>query len=291
MKIIEMQIQAMTLEQIAKGAGDLPAFPAVAMQALQVSEDPKTSARQLQFIIAKDQALTARILRIVNSAMYSFQREVSTLSHAIAILGFDTVRSIIVAATVRQVFPSGRKSGPGLTNQLLWQHSWGAAVAARAIAVSVGHHNADEAFTGGLLHDIGKMVLLKNREAFYAEILNAVHCGETSFYKAENERFGFSHADVGALLASKWNFPSQLVDAILHHHDAVPPSAGGPLPAIVALSNRMMALMEIGFEKDRDLTLEEEPSARLLELEGPALQKLAAEVELVISKTPGIEKW
>jgi putative nucleotidyltransferase with HDIG domain len=291
MKIIEMQTQAMILEQIAKTAGDLPAFPAVAMQALQLSEDPKTSARQLQFIIAKDQALTSRILKIVNSAMYSFQREVSTLSHAIAILGFDTVRSIIVAATVRQVFPTGNKRGPGLTNQLLWQHSWGAAVAARAIAVSVCHRNADEAFTGGLLHDIGKMVLLTNREAFYGEILNAVHRGETSFHKAETERFGFSHADVGALLASKWNFPSQLVQAILHHHDTVPPSAGGPLPAITTLSNRMMALLEIGFEKDKTLKLEEEPAARLLELEGPELQKLTAEVELVLSKTPGIEKW
>jgi putative nucleotidyltransferase with HDIG domain len=277
-----MQTQAMSLEQVAKSAGDLPAFPAIAMQALQLSEDPKTSARQLQFIIAKDQALTARILKIVNSAMYAFQREVSTLSHAIAILGFETVRSIIVAATVRQVFPTGNKRGPGLINQLLWQHSWGAAVAARAIAVSVGHHNVDEAFTGGLLHDIGKMVLLKNREAFY---------GETSFHKAETERFGFSHADVGALLASRWNFPSQLVQAISHHHDPVPPSAGGPLPAIVSLSNRMMALLEIGFEKDKNLNLEEEPAARLLELELPELQKLTAEVELMLSKTPGIEKW
>ena len=117
------------LEKIAAQTGDLPALPAVGMSALEMANDPNVSSRDLQFIISKDQALTARILKIVNSAMYCFQREVSILSHAISILGLDTVRSVIVAASVQSAFQIGGPAGKDLTTQLFWQHSWGAAIA------------------------------------------------------------------------------------------------------------------------------------------------------------------
>src|SRR5512136_2082132 len=122
------------LQAIANRAGDLPAFPATAMAAMQLTEDQDVSTRELQAVIAKDQALTARILKIVNSAMYCFDREVATLSHAISILGLDTVRSIIVAAAVQQVFQKGAVPAADLTGRLFWEHSFGAAVAAKAIA-------------------------------------------------------------------------------------------------------------------------------------------------------------
>jgi putative nucleotidyltransferase with HDIG domain len=277
----------MDAAEVVRQVGNLPAFPAIAMKALQLSEDPNSSARELQSVIAKDQALTARVLKIVNSSMFSFQREISTLSHAVSILGLKTVRSIIVAASMEKMFPSGRQGSGGLAHQLLWQHAWSAALAARVLSNTIRYHNPEEAFTAGLLHDIGKMVLLQNSAYQYSEIINLVHRNEKSFLQAEMEIFGFTHAQVGSLATSKWSFPKHVTDVILYHHD--PPSACtyAKLAAVVSLANSIMVYLGVGFEKDPNLKLEENPSARFLRLNGTLLQPLVEEIRLTISKNQG----
>jgi putative nucleotidyltransferase with HDIG domain len=257
------------------------------MDALKLTQDPEVNARELQAVIAKDQALTARILKIVNSAMYCFEREVSTLTHAIAILGMDVVRSIIVAASVQQVFQSGTAGGWDLTSKLFWEHSWGAATAAKAIASRTDYAVAEEAFTCGLLHDMGKMVMMKNQNRIYNEILKKVYCGEATFSEAEVRAFGFSHAHVGALLALKWRFPPQLVEGILYHHDFTQAPGYRQLAAIASLSDSMMIHLEVGFRKDKSLKLEDEATARYLKLTAPVLVKMAAEVHAMIPSLPG----
>lgn len=275
------------LQEIARNTGDLPALPAITATALQMTDDPRVSVRDLQSLIAQDQALTARILKIVNSAMYSFAREVSTLSHAISILGLDTVRSIIVGASVQQLFSSNATSGRDLTTKLFWEHSWGAAVAGKLIAARTNYAVAEEAFTSGLLHDMGKMVLLRNRGALYTEILNEVYRGTATFSEIETRTFGFSHAHVGALLASKWRFPAQLVEAILYHHDFAAAAKHHRLAAITALADRMMAFLGVGFQKDASLELDKEASAEHLKLTAPILDKMIADVQTMIRTLPG----
>jgi putative nucleotidyltransferase with HDIG domain len=276
-----------SLQDIAGSCGDLPALPGTAIQAMQLSEDPNVNARSLQGVISRDQALTARILKIVNSAMYCFEREVSTLSHAIAILGLDTVRSVIVAAAVQQTFRASSAAGKDLASKLLWEHSMGAAMAAKAIAGRAGYGVFEEAFTCGLLHDLGKMVLLKNQTPIYTEILNRVYCGESSFSEAEISAFGFSHVHVGALLATRWRFPAQLVEGILYHHDFTAAPAHRRLAAIASMADSFMIHLEIGFRRDPSLNLENEPAASYLNLTPPVLQKIAAELRTMIPRLPG----
>ncbi len=274
------------LQEIARSAGDLPALPMITTTALQMTDDPRASVRDLQVLIAQDQALTARILKIVNSAMYSFAREVSTLSHAISILGLETVRSIIVGATVQQLFNSNATSGRDLTTKLFWEHSWGAAVTAKVIAARAAYSVAEEAFTCGLLHDMGKMVLLRNRSALYTEILNEVYRGTSTFCEIETRTFGFSHAHVGALLASKWRFPAQLVEGILYHHDFAAASKHRKLAAIACLADRVMAFLGVGFQKDGNTQLEKEASAEYLKLTATVLEKIIADVQTMIRTLP-----
>lgn len=262
-------------------------MPTTAIAALQLIGDERSSVRELQYVIAKDQALTARILRIVNSAMYCLRREVATLSHAIAILGLETLRSIIIAASMKQAFHTGGGRGNDLTSQLLWEHSWGAAGAAKALAIATGYQNPEEAFTSGLLHDIGKLVLLKNRPERYNTIISEVYAGNTTFHEAERQTFGYSHVQVGALLAEKWHFPPQLVEVILHHHDASPPPEVTQLTALVTLANLMMILLEVGFEKDNTLKLEEKWPAQRLGLSVERLQKMTSEIQTMISVFTG----
>jgi len=278
----------MDLEEIVRGAGDLPAMPDIAFRAMRMCDDPQSSLRDLQFLISKDQALTARLLKIVNSAMFCFEREVSTLSHAISILGLDRVRSILVAATMNQMFPAGSAHGKDLTTKLFWEHSWGTAIAAKALASQVGYPVVEEAFTCGLLHDIGKMLILKNRRQQYQVILNDVYLGETTFCDAEMRTFGFTHAQVGAVLASKWHFPPQLAEGILYHHDFQNAPEHRRLAAVVDLANHMMKLLEIGFEKDNTLKLEKEESVRYLNLTSLALEKRIAELRTMISTLSGL---
>jgi HD-like signal output (HDOD) protein len=273
--------------EVVNRIGDLPAFPAIAMKALQLSENPNSSARELQGVIAKDQALTARVLRIVNSAMFSFQREISTLSHAVSILGIKAVRSIIVAASMEDMFASGGQQSPGLAHQLLWQHAWGAALASRVLSNTIRYHNPEEAFTAGLLHDIGKMILLQNYSRPYVQIFNLVRREEKTFAQAEMELLGFTHAHVGSLAVAKWTFPKQIVEAILYHHDPPNASRYGKLAAVVSLANSIMVNLGIGLEKDPNLKLDETRSAQFLLLNGSLLQPLVEEIRLTVAKNQG----
>lgn len=278
------------LQEIVKNAGDLPAFPGTAMTAMRMTEDPNTNTRELQSVIAKDQALTARILKIVNSAMYCFEREVSTLSHAITILGLETVRSVIITAAMQQIFQQGALQSKDLTAKLFWEHSTGAALAAKVIAGRSGYSVPEEAFSCALLHDMGKMVMLKNQKHIYQEILNQVYCGSTTFCEAEQEAFGYTHAHLGALLAMKWRFPERLVEGILYHHDFEGAPAQKQLAAVVALADAMMVTLEVGFRKDPEMQLEEESAAKFLRMSGPAVQRSLSEVQTMMPAVLGSKR-
>ena len=143
--------------------------------------DPNCSITQFQQVISQDQALSAKMLRIVNSAMYAFRREVSTVSHAVAVLGLETVKSVIMAASVERVFNSAKDLG----TKIMSDHSWGTALAARAIARRVRYENPEEALVCGLMHDIGKPVLLQNFQRRYREIISEVYRGNSSFHQVE----------------------------------------------------------------------------------------------------------
>ncbi len=266
------------LKAIATKAGDLPPMPALAVQALQLTKDPKASAKDLQKVIERDQALAARILRIVNSAMFALRAEVSTVSHAVAVLGMDAIRSIIMSASVQQILQTGMAKGHDLGTRLLFDHSWGAAVAARELAQRTGYSNTEEAFLCGLMHDIGKPVLTKNFPERYSEIMAEVYGNKAAFHPLELQAFGFSHAHVGALVAENWNFPKQFVDAIGSHHDPLAAEDYTDLACLTNLANAMMMKMEIGFEKDKDLELQTLASADFLGMDPQALEEVVGAV-------------
>lgn len=260
---------------------DLPPLPTILMKALEMTMDPDASIRNLHLLISQDQALSAKILRIVNSALYSLRREVSTVSHAVTVLGMDTVKAVIMAASVDHVFQSSKDLG----TKLMTEHSWGTALAARAIARHVRYENVEEALICGLMHDIGKPVMMQNLRDQYQEIIREVYEGKSAFHLLELQAFGFSHAHVGAMLARKWNFPPQLSEAVGYHHDPMAAPKHRKLACIVNLANLVMVSMGIGFEKDRALEPEKLYSAEQLNLGKPALEALISELGVTIRAT------
>lgn len=276
---------SLNLQRIAARAGDLPPMPLLAVQALQMTKDPKVSARDLQSVITRDQALTARILRIVNSAMFALRGEVSTVSHAVAVLGMDAIRSIIMSASVHQVLQADVAKGRDLGTKLLFDHSWGAASAARILAEHTRYQNVEEAFLCGLMHDIGKPILMTNFPARYTQVMGEVYAGRAGFHALELQAFGFSHAHVGALVAERWNFPWRFSEAIGFHHDPLAASEHLHLACITNLANSIMIQMEIGFEKKKDLDIAAEPAAEFLEVTGQVLEMTVERVRQAFSDT------
>ena len=146
------------LHTIIMTTRDLPAMPQVASKVLELSSDPNTSAHQLQQVISDDQAMTARILKIANSALYSCSRKIKTLTEAIVMLGFNSIRSLVVTSAARNLYNT-RTSQTGLKERLLWEHSIGSAFACRLMASDSRPALTEEAFLAGLMHDIGKSVI------------------------------------------------------------------------------------------------------------------------------------
>lgn len=279
------------IELIVAKIGDLPPIPTIALKALKMSEDPEVNIQELQATLTQDQALTAQILRIANSSLYGLEHEIATVSHAVAILGLDTTRHMLSAACVQQVFNAGKNQSWAFGNKLLADHSWGTALCARAIARKVGYAQGEEALLAGLMHDIGKAVLLKNLRDRYISIAKDVHQGEITFYEAELVVFGFSHAQVGATLAERWNFPPQLAEAIGFHHDPEAAPKHKRLVYITALANKVMTFLGVGFETAPAMVLHELPAAKLLGLNLSAIDAIVADANAALQQMPETLKF
>ncbi len=242
------------LNSIIMTTRDLPAMPQVASKVLELSADPNTSAQQLQQIISDDQAMTARILKIANSAMYSCSRKVKTLTEAIVMLGFDSIRSLVVTSAARNLYNT-RNASTGLKERLLWEHSIGVAFACRLLVLERVPALAEEAFLAGLMHDIGKLVLNLRVPEQFDQIVQLVYNDNLPFNSTEKEILGYDHAEVGAKLINKWNLSPMLEDTILHHHNPAAMTIDNPLLLYLDLGNKVCHKLGIGFVDEPDLDI------------------------------------
>ncbi len=241
-----------SMEEVVAKIDELPAIPALVMRALELIDDPRSHVNQLAEVLSSDQALTAKILRLANSAYYSFPRKVATITDAIVILGFSTLKSLIIAASTYNLL-NREVEGYGLAQGELWKHSISCAMTARLLAKRIRFRSPETAFVAGLLHDIGKVVLNAYMKEEFEEILKYVETEQVPFMKAEKEILGFDHAEIGAKVAEKWNFPEELVRAIRYHHEplAVENKTGkANLVDITHLSDAIVLMMGFGLGVD-----------------------------------------
>ncbi|MBL8086737.1 MAG: HDOD domain-containing protein [Chthonomonas sp.] len=213
-----MSEQLITIEEIVSRTTDLPSIPAAALKVLQETESSTSTASSVAQILSTDQALSARILRLANSAYYGLSRRVGNLSEAVVVLGMRTVRNLAIVASS---YPWMTKPVPGyeLGTKELWLHSFGVAIGAQLAAKRANSPLEEQAFTSGLLCDIGKLALSVWFENKTDKMLQLAQAKRTSFIQVERMLLGYDHAEVGAHLAESWNFPKEIVNAIKYHHD------------------------------------------------------------------------
>jgi HD-like signal output (HDOD) protein len=233
--------------EIVARVGDLPPMPHVAARAIALVEQPETTASELAELLARDTALTSRVLKIANSAMFSRQRKITTINQAVMTVGFKALKGIIIAASLRQM-----NKNFGALEQLLWENAIGTAMAATMITQRLKRRYVEEIFVVGLLHGLGQIVLSTSREtaADYGRVIAIIEADGVDFITAETGVFGFAHPLVGALVAKKWNFSAETCHVILHYRDPL----SGPVErsdteekaAIVQLAEMTIHLAGIG---------------------------------------------
>lgn len=208
------------LEDLIDGTVNIPTIPTILVEITAIFDSPDGSAKDAARVIEKDPAIATRALRIVNSSFYGLKNPVSNINLACSILGLKIIKNLVVQATVLQTFGAGEK-GNGFNADWLWDHSFKTAVACRLLAehsVIAEGFNKDDAYTCGLIHDIGKLILIESQGDRFFEALAFSKQNNIPLAKAEAEVFGFNHAHVGGLLANRWKLAPNVQAAVMYHH-------------------------------------------------------------------------
>ncbi len=224
------------VRRIAEGILDLPTLPTVVAKIVELVDNPRTNASTLARLISTDPALTARMLKLANSAYYGFPRRIGTINLAIVVLGFNTVRDLAVSASLVERISFSRDGG---MMSDFWEHSIGTAIAARMVLRQIHHRSVGEAFVAGLLHDIGRLVVARYLPGESRAVEERLEESDHPLWVIEHEVLGMSHSEVGGLLCRRWNIPDSICEAITWHHHPLERGEADQLTCIVNFSEHL----------------------------------------------------
>ncbi|MGA1863093.1 HDOD domain-containing protein [Deferribacter thermophilus] len=195
---------------------DLPALPQTAKKVIDILNKPDFSFAELVSVISKDMNITASILKLANSALYSPKSEIRNLTQAITFLGANNIKNLVIALSTKTLFENFKAS---LLIQKVWEHSVAVAIYSRIVALKISNKISEEVFLIGMLHDLGIIVMnqyIKN----YEEMISEIYGSDLSLHEKEKELFDITHAEVGAKLVELWNLPEIYSDSIRYHHSS-----------------------------------------------------------------------
>ena len=233
-----------------KNIEDLPTLPSVAMEVLGLSRQPDVSIKEISECIYRDPPLATNVMKMANSAFYRRgPNEIDTLHRAILMMGLNEIINITTSVTVMSILPSQEKGGDSIRKSF-WQHCVATGLIARHIDKKLGIRSQGREFVGGLLHDIGKIIL---DEYFHDQFMEAHAISvkqDVPMHEAEMEVLGTTHMEIGNFLANRWNLPPYIADITLNHHH--PEKAQfRDINALVGLSNLMAKAKEFSCGSDR----------------------------------------
>ncbi len=244
-----------SLQEFTQDIDDLVSLPSVGARVNEIANNPSSSATDLGKVISQDPALTARLLRIANSPAYGLSTQVDTVSRAVAVIGMQPIRDLVLATSTISAFDKIPNELVSIEN--FWRHSLYCGVAAHLLAEQRHIRNAETLFIAGLLHDIGQLVIFRKlpKEAKQALLLSIEGPDELALHKTERQIIGFDHAQVGAELLRHWHFPELLIECVEFHHAPKLARKHPMEAALVHIANSIATLAEIDSVTEEDAVL------------------------------------
>jgi putative nucleotidyltransferase with HDIG domain len=271
-------------QKLVRQVHSLPTLPTILLKITELVNNPKTSAIQLGRVIAEDPVLTAKLLKIVNSPFYGFPRKISTVTEAIAIIGFNALKNLVLTASVVDLF-AGRKGGNGFEPRLLWDHSIAVASAAGLLGKAIGYEEREELFVGGLIHDLGKIIEHQFLRAEFEAAVQQARAGGGFLVDAEQAVLGFTHAEAGRFLGEQWKLPPRLVEVLAFHHQPAEAKTAPREAAVIHVADILARALGLGSGGD-DLVPSLDPAAwERVGLPKEALDLLTLEMEIQVQET------
>lgn len=252
-------------------------LPTIYTRVIELLADPHAGTPELAALIEKDPALTARILRLANSAFYSNSNNVESVTQAIMTIGTQQMRDVVLASSITSAFD--HISIDLIDMDAFWRHSVACGIVARLIAGLRGNSNAETAFVSGLLHDLGRLVLFQKLASEMAQLMQKSREQQIPLYQLEREAFGFDHAMLGGDLLEQWQLPSVMVDTTLHHHDSTR-SNKYPIDACaIQVANQLSKSLITGHSGDANIEMISAEQWATLELKREDVDLLKDEFE------------
>ncbi len=208
-------------DYILDSVRSLPPLPTAVQQLLSLARKADVNFSRIARIVESDQTLTARTLRAANSALYGMSRRVETVSKATVLLGREAIVNLALSVSVMSLHRQAQKEWP-IDPTDFWRHNMGVALTARMMAQHFGRPDAEQAFVAGLMHDIGKLVMLNHHGDAYADVLKMPDISEEPLHRLERNAFEADHTQIGYLLCLHWNMPDALAEAVACHHGDQP---------------------------------------------------------------------
>jgi len=225
-----------------QGISNLPTLPVIAMQINQKLQDYESPVDSLLELLEKDQSLVLKILKLVNSSFFGFKGKVSALRHAVSLLGYNTIQNAVVSIAVIDTLAIKNKL-KGFAIEQFWEHSIHVAVMCKYLALKTRLASTENAFTAGLLHDIGKVILANYFPDLFVQVVDVMGTEHLTFQEAEKSLDAVSHNQTGGVLAQRWMLPDPLVKAIFNHHSQSDHMPEPQLSALVGISDAVVHRM------------------------------------------------
>lgn len=208
-----------TVEALARKIDEISTLPHVALQVVRIASNEASSAADLKKVMENDVALSARILRCVNSSAYALRSKITNLQHAITYLGMKQIRNLAITASVADLFKKDERIG-NYRRQDLWRHLVSVGICSRLIAMRRKIGDFEDAFLAGLMHDIGIVLEDQHVHDHFSRLIQSLD-GEKTLVEMERSRLNFDHTTLGEMVAENWKFPDLVKATIRHHHASV----------------------------------------------------------------------
>ena len=224
-----------SIDKVLENLSDIPTLPDIVAKVTQLITNPETTATDVSDALSRDPGLSAKILKIVNSAFYGFPRRITTITNAVVILGFIRVRNLALSAYILDNYGTGVRVGFDM--RAFWKHSIGVAFMAAQIARRIDSKLEEDAFICGLLHDLGKGIMAQKASVDMANVIEAVKKDNLIFLDAERRILDYDHVILGGAIAERWNLPKVMVNVMRYHHEPATTEVEGQDRILVAAIN------------------------------------------------------